>query len=157
MFHLIGSNLIGVFIGLIVITTCLINLFEFKISPSFLLRPLFSIFYGLIAGILGGISTIMGPPIVAYLASLNLPKNTFAEIVSLFVFLCLIPFYFIFFLYQSVSLNDLFVSALGLVPAVVMQSLGFKIRNLVPQERFKKGVFTALIIIGLLILYKNLF
>ena len=101
-------------------------------------------------------TTIVGPLIVIYLVSLNLKKQLFSEMVSLSVFSCLAPLYGIFFVYQNVTLNDFIISALISIPAILMQILGFKIRDMIPQKTFKNITLSILVIIGILVLYKNL-
>ena len=100
-------------------------------------------------------TTIIGPLIVIYLVSLNLKKEIFSELVSLSVFSTLVPLYAIFFIYQKVTIHDFFVSAVFIIPAILFQLLGFKIRRIIPQIMFKNIVLIILIIIGILILYKN--
>jgi uncharacterized membrane protein YfcA len=75
--------------------------------------------------------------------------------VSLSVFSCLAPLYGIFFIYQTVTLNDFLISAVLSIPAIIMQFIGFKVRKIIPQATFKNITLFILIIIGLLILYKN--
>ena len=78
-------------------------------------------------------TTIVGPLIVIYLVSLNLKKDFFSELVSLSVFSTLVPLYTVFFIYQKVTVHDFFVSAIFIIPAILFQLLGFKIRRIIPQ------------------------
>ena len=96
-------------IGGTIVLSALINYFGFKINSSLLLNTSFSLLYGLFAGVIGGMTTIVGPLIVIYLVSLNLKKQIFSELVSLSVFSCLAPLYGIFFIYQEVTINDFLV------------------------------------------------
>ncbi len=111
--------------------------------------------YGFCAGIIGGMTTLIGPLIAIYLVSLNLKKEEFSELISLTVFSCLIPLYSIFFMYQPITTKDFLISASFAIPAVLMQFLGFKIRKRIPQEVFKKTILLILVIIGCLVVYKN--
>ena len=60
-----------------------------------------------------------------------------------------------FFIYQKISFNDFLISAAFSIPAVFMQLLGFKIREMLPQDTFKKMILSMLTIIGILVVYKN--
>ena len=100
-------------------------------------------------------TTLVGPLIAIYLVSLNLKKEEFSELVSLTIFSCLIPIFGIFFIYQQISFNDFLISATFAIPAVLMQLLGFKIREILPQDTFKKMILSMLTIIGVLVIYKN--
>ena len=155
IFHKIENDLISKMIGLTIVLSALTNFYGLKINQGLLLNRWFSLLYGLFAGLIGGMTTIVGPLIVIYLVSLNLKKDLFSEMVSLSVFSCLAPLYGIFFIYQEVTLNDFIISALISIPAVLMQILGFKIRNITPQKTFKNITLFILVIIGLLVLYKN--
>ena len=155
IFHKIESDLISKMIGLTIVLSAMTNFYGLKINQGLLLNRWFSLLYGLFAGLIGGMTTIVGPLIVIYLVSLNLKKELFSEMVSLSVFSCLAPLYGIFFIYQEVTLNDFIISALISIPAVLMQILGFKIRNITPQKTFKNITLFILVIIGLLVLYKN--
>ena len=155
IFHKVENQFISKIIGATIIFSAIINYYGVKIKKSFLESNLFSSTYGLFAGMVGGMTTIVGPLIVIYLVSLNLKKEFFSELVSLSVFSTLVPLYAIFFIYQKVTVHDFFVSALFIIPAILFQLLGFKIRRIIPQAVFKNIVLIILIIIGVLILYKN--
>ena len=155
IFHNVDSKFISKTIGVTIIMSAIINFYGIKISKTLLENKIFSIIYGLCSGIIGGMTTIVGPLIVIYLVSLNLKKEIFSELVSLSVFSTLAPLYGIFFIYQKVTINDFFVSAILVIPAILMQFLGFKIRRIIPQSVFKNIILVILIIIGALVLFKN--
>ena len=155
IFHKVENEFISKMIGLTIILSAITNFYGLKINQSLLINKWFSLSYGLFAGLIGGMTTIVGPLIVIYLVSLNLKKQLFSEMVSLSVFSCLAPLYGIFFIYQNVTLNDFFISALISIPAVLMQIIGFKIRDIIPQKTFKNITLSILVIIGILVLYKN--
>ena len=155
IFHKVENQFISKIIGATIIFSAIINYYGVKIKKSFLKSKLFSSTYGLFSGMVGGMTTIVGPLIVIYLVSLNLKKEFFSELVSVSVFSTLAPFYAIFFIYQKVTVHDFFVSALFVIPAILFQLFGFKIRRIIPQAVFKNIILIVLIIIGVLILYKN--
>ena len=155
IFHKVENEFISKMIGLTIILSAITNFYGLKINQSLLINKWFSLSYGLFAGLIGGMTTIVGPLIVIYLVSLNLKKQLFSEMVSLSVFSCLAPLYGIFFIYQNVTPNDFFISALISIPAVLMQIIGFKIRDIIPQKTFKNITLSILVIIGILVLYKN--
>ena len=156
LFHKIENSLISQMIGFTIILAVIINFTGLKINKTLLLNNSFSIFYGFVCGIIGGMTTLVGPLIAVYLVSLNLPKDEFSELISLTIFACLAPIYGIFFIYQPIILNDFIVSLCFAIPAVVMQFLGFKIRKRLPQEIFRKVILFMLTIIGILVIYKNI-
>ena len=138
-----------------VIAIIWLNLIRLKINEKYILKPFFGLSYGLVSGISGGMTTVLGPFMIIYLVSLNLSKSIFSEFVSLAVFSTLIPLYGMFFIYQDVVISDFFASGLALIPALLMQFLGLKIRNIIPQEKFRKMTLTLLITVGFLVIFKN--
>ena len=157
LFHNMRFAVINILIGILVILVSFVNLYEVKINKTLLVSKKFSFSYGFIAGGLGGMTAVLGPTIVAYLSSLKLKKKIFAELVSLIFFLALIPFYTVFFLYETVTYFDLLASALALIPAISAQSIGLYLRSKVPENLFKKSILIILIFIGILVMYKNIF
>ena len=155
IFHTSNSDIISIAIGITIIICGVINFVGFKINEKYLLKPFFGLSYGLLSGIIGGMTTVLGPFMIIYLVSLNLSKNIFSEFVSLAVFSTLIPLYGMFFIYQDVVISDFFASGLALIPALLMQFLGLKIRNIIPQEKFRKMTLTLLITVGFLVIFKN--
>lgn len=155
IFHTSNSDIISIAIGITIIICGVINFVGFKINEKYLLKPFFGLSYGLVSGIIGGMTTVLGPFMIIYLVSLNLSKNIFSEFVSLAVFSTLIPLYGMFFVYQDVVISDFFASGLALIPALLMQFLGLKIRNIISQEKFRKMTLTLLITIGFLVIFKN--
>ena len=155
IFHTSNSDIISIAIGITIIICGVINFVGFKINEKYLLKPFFGLSYGLVSGIIGGMTTVLGPFMIIYLVSLNLSKNIFSEFVSLGVFSTLIPLYGMFFIYQDVVISDFFASGLAIIPALLMQFLGLKIRNIIPQEKFRKMTLTLLITVGFLVIFNN--
>ena len=155
LFHKIEDNLISQLIGFMIVLTAIINFTNLKIEKKFLLNKYFSTLYGLFCGVVGGITTLVGPLIAVYIVSLNLEKEEFSELISLTIFSCLIPIYSVFFIYQPVSVNDFLISLSLVIPAVLMQKFGFKIRKILPQDIFKKIILVVLTVIGSAVIFKN--
>ena len=155
LFHKIEDSLISQLIGFMIVLTAIINFTNFKIDEKLLLNKYFSTFYGLFCGVIGGITTLVGPLIAVYLVSLKLEKEEFSELISLTIFSCLIPIYSVFFIYQPVLFGDFLISLCLVIPAVLMQKLGFKIRKILPQDIFKKIILVVLTVIGSAIILKN--
>jgi uncharacterized membrane protein YfcA len=155
LFHKIENNLISQFIGFMIVLTAIINFTNLKIEKKFLLNKYFSTLYGLFCGVVGGITTLVGPLIAVYIVSLKLKKEEFSELISLTIFSCLIPIYSVFFIYQPVSVNDFLISLSLVIPAVLMQKFGFKIRTILSQDIFKKIILVVLTVIGSAVIFKN--
>ena len=156
IFHNTKSEIISIAIGITIIIFAFINYKGVKINETLVYNKLFALIYGLFSGVIGGMTTVLGPLMIIYLVSLNLSKEKFSQNVSFLVFATLIPLYLMFFIYQKVVINDFIVTSLALIPAMLMQYLGLKIRDKIPQQIFKNLTLIFLTFIGLLVLYKNL-
>ena len=156
IFHNTKSEIISIAIGITIIIFAFINFKGFKINEILVSNKLFGLLYGLFSGVIGGMTTVLGPLMIIYLVSLNFSKERFSQNVSFLVFATLIPLYMMFFVYQKVVVNDFLVTSLALIPAMFMQYLGLKIRDKIPQETFKNLTLVFLTFVGLLVLYKHL-
>jgi len=155
LFHKVHDDLISKLIGFMIILAAIINFTNFKIDENILLNKFFSTSYGFVCGFVGGITTLVSPLIAVYLASLKLDKEEFSELISLTIFACLIPIYSVFFIYQTVKFYDFLISLSLVIPAVIMQMLGFRIRKILPQSIFRNIILIMLLIIGTMVIYKN--
>ena len=156
IFHNTKSEIISIAIGITIIIFAYINFKGFKINEILVSNKLFGLLYGLFSGVIGGMTTVLGPLMIIYLVSLNFSKERFSQNVSFLVFSTLIPLYVMFFIYQKVEVNDFLVTSLALIPAMFMQYLGLKIRDRIPQKTFKNLTLVFLTFIGLLVLYKHI-
>ena len=156
IFHNTKSEIISIAIGITIIFFAFINFKGFKINDILVFNKLFGLLYGLFSGVIGGMTTVLGPLMIIYLVSLNFSKERFSQNVSFLVFATLIPLYIMFFIYQKVVVHDFLVTSLALIPAMFMQYIGLKIRDKIPQETFKKLTLIFLTFVGLLVLYKHL-
>ena len=79
------------------------------------------------SGILGGLSTVYGPPMLAYLVAVNLPKEKFVRTVSTMYFIGSFPLYGSLIYYGFAKKEDLILSVLLIIPALIAQQFGTKI------------------------------
>ncbi len=156
IFHNTKSETISIAIGVTIIIFALINFRGFKINEVLVYNKLFGLLYGLFSGVIGGMTTVLGPLMIIYLVSLNLSKERFSQNVSFLVFATLIPLYIMFFIYQKVVVSDFLVTSLALFPAMFMQYIGLKVRDKIPQKTFKNLTLIFLTFVGLLVLYKHI-
>ena len=115
-----------------------------------------TIIIGFGSGLLGGLSTIYGPLMLAYLVAVKLPKETFVRTVSTMYFIGSFPLYGSLIFYGFATINDLFVSLLLIIPAFIGQKIGTKIRHKIPEKQFRACILILLIILGLSLLIKTL-
>ena len=125
-----------------------------KIKP--VLEKKVTIILGFFSGIIGGLSSMYAPLIIAYLVSVNLEKEFFIRTVATMYFIGSLILY-PFFIYNDLgTMVDLLISLLLIIPALIGQYLGTKIRHKISDNFFRKGTFLILFIIGISLLLKNI-
>jgi len=153
----ININTITQIIALSIIFAALVNCFGIKIeniNKSW--EKTITILIGFGSGILGGLSTFYGPPMLAYLVAANLPKEKFIRTVSTMYFIGSFPLYGSLIYYGFATKQDLIVSVALIMPAFIAQQLGTKIRDKINQKQFRICVLTTLIVLGFSLLIKTL-
>ena len=153
----IEMSTISIIIALSIILAAIINLFGIKfknIKPNY--EKPFTMILGFFSGILGGFSTFFGPPILAYLISIDLEKESFVRTISVMYFVGGIILYSSLLYHGLGTLNDLYLSALMTLPAMIGLYFGTKIRKKISNDLFRKFILTMLILVGFSLLIKNL-
>ena len=153
----ININTITQIIALSIIFAALVNCFGIKIeniNKSW--EKTITILIGFGSGILGGLSTFYGPPMLAYLVAANLPKEKFIRTVSTMYFIGSFPLYGSLIYYGFATKQDLIISVALIMPAFIAQQLGTKIRDKINQKQFRICVLTTLIVLGFSLLIKTL-
>ena len=108
------------------------------------------------SGILGGLSTFYGPPMLAYLVAVDLPKEKFVRTVSTMYFIGSFPLYGSLIYYGFATKEDLIFSLILIIPAFIAQQVGTKIRDEFNQKQFRICILITLIILGFSLLVKTL-
>ena len=99
------------------------------------------------SGILGGLSTFYGPPMLAYLVAVDLPKEKFVRTVSTMYFIGSFPLYGSLIYYGFATKEDLIFSLILIIPAFIAQLVGTKIRDKFNQKQFRICILITLIIL----------
>lgn len=107
-----------------------------------------------VSGIIGGVSGFFGPLLLAYLASLRLPKDVFTASVamlfatggiSLFIFLSQVG---------VMGPSQLIASALAMAPVAIGVIIGQRIRARISQKQFERALTVVLLFTGFSLLIK---
>ena len=153
----INVNTITQIIAVSIIFAALVNCFGIKIENiNKTWEKTITILIGFGSGILGGLSTFYGPPMLAYLVAADLPKEKFIRTVSTMYFVGSFPLYGSLIYYGFATKQDLMVSVALIIPAFIAQQLGTKIRDKINQKQFRICVLTTLIVLGFSLLMKTL-
>lgn len=111
---------------------------------------------GLVAGILGGLSSQYGPPFGIYLLALKVPKDTFIatmavtlEIGGVILFVSLLSFH-------VMHVQGLMYSAVAVIPALLGLVAGEHARSRFSQETFRKAVLVILLVTAAFLIKRGL-
>jgi len=104
---------------------------------------------GLVAGIMGGLSALPGPPTVMYLVALNLSKEEFIGSVGLIWFCGSVPLVVSYTAYGILGPREALWSLVAILPSLTGILLGQWIRNRINQDAFRNVVLGFLALLGL--------
>ena len=162
---LIGVNLIleinhssiSKIIAISIIFAAIFNLFGLNFSdvkPN--LEKIITIPLGFFSGIIGGVSNMYSPYILAYLVSTNLEKDALIRTIATMYFLGSLIIFPLWFYNGLGTFQDIIWSILLLLPAIIGQKIGTIIRGKISNKLFKKIILYILMLIGLSLLIKNI-
>ena len=153
----IDVNTITQIIAVSIIFAALVNCFGIKIKNiNKNHENTITSLIGFGSGILGGLSTFYGPPMLAYLVAVDLPKEKFVRTVSTMYFIGSFPLYGSLIYYGFATKEDLIFSLILIIPAFIAQQVGTKIRDKFNQKQFRICILITLIILGFSLLVKTL-
>ena len=153
----INLNTITQIIAVSIIFAALINCFGFKIqNPNVSRERVITSIIGFGSGILGGLSTFYGPPMLAYLVASDLPKEKFVRTVSTMYFVGSFPLYGSLIYYGFATKEDIFMSMFLIIPAFISQQIGTRIRDKINQKQFRTCILVTLIILGISLFIKTI-
>ena len=153
----LNSQTISIIIALTIIFFTFINFLGLNLKNiKQKNEKILSVIIGFFSGILGGLSTFYAPPIITFLVSLNLEKESFIRTTATMYFLASIPLNSSLIYHGLGDFYDLLISLVITPPALLGQYFGTKIRKKLSNEIFRKTILSILIIIGFSLLIKNL-
>jgi len=123
--------------------------------PERLERPA-GIAFGLISGVVGGISSMFGPPLIIYLVSLHLSKDMFVAAIGCLYLSAVVPWVAGLILFGVLDSRTLILSAAGTVPVLAGVLLGQQIRRRISEGRFRIFILMILLAAGCTMLWRAL-
>lgn len=103
---------------------------------------------GLIGGVMGGLSTIYGPPLIMFLVALHLHKDEFVGTIATFYLIGIIPLIAALGAFDIMGQSELILSTLATIPLLVGMAVGQLLRARIAQERFRHALLAMLSLLG---------
>ena len=104
---------------------------------------------GVLSGLIGGFSTIIGPPITMYLVALDLEKEVFIRSIGLIFFSGSFMLAVFYWAHGVLHPGNIVWSISACLPVVLGYGVGLWVRGYVDQDLFRKLLLGALILVGL--------
>ncbi len=104
--------------------------------------------FGVISGVLGGLSSIWSPPVAMYLIARNTPKERFIGAAGFLFLAGCLPLGIGLVMAALITWGVIVKSSLGLVATLIGFRIGEVMRHRVSQDRFRQIVLVAFLILG---------
>jgi len=112
---------------------------------------------GFAAGVLGGMSAMFGPPMIAYLVGRRTDPDSFVKQMAIFAFTASLTMLLALSGSGSMSWSDVGVSALAIIPILAGMPFGRWLRRRTKPQWFRAAVLAVLALGGLDMLRRALF
>lgn len=108
-----------------------------------------SVGVGLVSGLLGGVSSMMGPLVIAYLVAMRLERDRFVVAISVVYLGAAAPLFGAMALTGALGPPEAVMSGLGLVPMFAGMALGRRLRRLAAETTFRRLLLGFLTLVAL--------
>ncbi len=112
---------------------------------------------GTLGGLLGGISTIWGPPMMMYFVMLRLSKDVYIQTVGLVWFIASIPLVIAYVRYGILTVQTTLLSMIMCIPGAIGFLVGQRLRKRINQEVFRTLLLWFLLLVGLNLIRRAIF
>jgi uncharacterized membrane protein YfcA len=104
---------------------------------------------GLVGGVLGGMTTMFGPPIVMFLFALRLTKDEFVGCVATLYLCAAVPLVAALAWFGIMGATEFLWSGIATLPLFAGVLIGQWLRTRVSQDAFRRGLLVVLFLVGL--------
>jgi uncharacterized protein len=144
----VDSSLLMAILGVILVVYSSISLTMFQVPPPGRFEKILNPVIGLVSGFMTGMTGSFVVPGSLYLQALNLPREMLIQSLGMSFTTVTIALGFSLGSFGLLNADVLGVSGLAVAPALIGMSVGIRIRNRLPEEKFRKVFFVALLILG---------
>lgn len=150
------TDVLKFFLGMIVLINVSLRLSKFKLVISRDREKVSGPIGGLMAGIVGGTTSFVGPLLVLYLSSLkNFSKDDFVKAIALLYLVGFIPMYGGLVALGAFNWGQLIGSVAICLPMLAGIWMGERARSIVSESLFEKGVMITLSLIAISLIYRS--
>lgn len=145
----VGDDLLLAILGGSILIFVAVNLTRFApVIPDYADRPA-QILAGLIAGVMGGLTSVWAPPLVLYLAARQTEKSEFVRASGLLILLGSLPLVAGYLAQGHLTGPVALMSGLLLAPSLLGFSLGERLRHRLSEQAFRRVLLAGFFLMGL--------
>lgn len=142
--------------GVLVVAILGLMLSGGRTLPPGLERPA-GVLVGLVAGMIGGVSSLFGIPIIIYMTSLGLSRAEFLTSISIIYFFAGTPYLLGLLAFGAMEPVQLLGSSLAVVPAMIGLSLASRMAQKWDEVKFRQLLNLFLIGLGVVMILRGIF
>jgi uncharacterized membrane protein YfcA len=147
---------LSLFIGIVVVVLPLIIHLRPEIRVPRRHEPWLNVVLGTASGLLGGVSTLYGPPLMLYVLAMRLPKAEFVPAVSLLYFVGALALFVGVYGLGVAELTELGYSTFMLVPTGIGMALGQRLNMRLSERNFSLLLIAVYLVTGSVFIYRGL-
>ena len=154
---IINEQLLLLIVGSLVIVFTALQFSSYKLTLGNHLIVPAGILFGLLSGLIGGISSMFGPMLIVYLVSLQgLNKDDFVSAIS-FLYVCAVVPWTLSLLALGLLKGPLLIGSLfGIIPVSVGMAAGQQLRKHISEKYFQRLLLLILVISGASMIWQSL-
>ena len=141
----IDANLVSLVLGCIVATFCILQMLPLPPTVPKRLEVYMSPIVGSVVGLLGGVSTLFGPPLIMYLISLRLTSGEFIAAIAQLFFVAGAMLYIALAFTGVLTLELALGSAIVTLPVAAGLALGRRLRGRIRHEATFQRILTVVL------------
>ncbi len=142
-------------LGAIIVAFAILNMTQTRIEVPTERQSLYNPLVGLTAGILGGMSTLMGPILILYLSSLGLAPNVFVATIAFLYLIAVTAITLALASFEIVTYDEFSLSLAAIFPVFAGLWIGGKIRRHLTVDRFLVVIDVLLVFMGVSLIAKG--
>lgn len=109
---------------------------------------------GALSGLMGGVSSMMGPVLIAYLVALRLPREAFVGSISVIYLVGVLPLIVAMVSIDVMNLPEVLLSTLALGPMLAGMAVGKRLRGRVGEASFRRLLLGFLAAVAAMLLVR---
>lgn len=156
LFRFLPSWAMFLILGVPITFFAIMQLFGWRLRVAPEHRRRAEVMFGAIAGFIGGVSGVWGPPTVAYLTAIEMPKTEHVRVQGVIYSIGAVMLLVAHVQSGVLNAGTLPLSALMVVPALIGMTIGFFVQDRLDQARFRRATLFVLVVAGLNLIRRGL-